>query len=70
MNQEEKMNVQYDVYAKELLSQKEILARILKFTIAEFQDMASGASLSTWKLRELKIQHIHWSIGQFFIFPG
>ncbi len=41
MNQEEKMNVQYDVYAKELLSQKEVLARILKFTIAEFQDMGS-----------------------------
>ena len=38
MNKEQKKNVQYDAYAKYILSQKEVLARILKFTIAEFQD--------------------------------
>ena len=36
---EQKKNVQYDAYAKYILSQKEVLARILKFTIAEFQDL-------------------------------
>ena len=44
MNKEQKINVQYDAYAKYILSQKEVLARILKFTIAEFQDLDSGAS--------------------------
>ena len=44
MNKEQKKNVQYDAYAKYILSQKEVLARILKFTIAEFQDLDSGAS--------------------------
>lgn len=39
MNKEQKKNVQYDAYAKYILSQKEVLARILKFTIAEFQDL-------------------------------
>ena len=39
MNKEQKKNVQYDAYAKYILSQKEVLARILKFTIAEFQDV-------------------------------
>ena len=38
MNKEQKKNVQYDAYAKYILSQNEVLARILKFTIAEFQD--------------------------------
>ena len=44
MNKEQKKNVQYDAYAKYILSQKEVLARILKCTIAEFQDLDSGAS--------------------------
>lgn len=39
LNKEQKKNVQYDAYAKYILSQKEVLARILKFTIAEFQDL-------------------------------
>ena len=39
MNQKKTKNVQYDDYAKFILSQKEILSRILKFTIKEFEDM-------------------------------
>lgn len=39
MSQKKTKNVQYDDYAKFILSQKEILSRILKFTIKEFEDM-------------------------------
>lgn len=39
MSQKKTKNVQYDDYAKFILSQKEILSRILKFTIMEFEDM-------------------------------
>ena len=39
MKQKKKENVQYDAYAKEILAKKEVLAHILKYTIAEFQDM-------------------------------
>lgn len=39
MSQKKTKNVQYDDYAKFILSQKEILSRILKFTIKEFKDM-------------------------------
>ena len=39
MSQKKTKNVQYDDYAKFILSQKEILSRILKFTINEFEDM-------------------------------
>lgn len=43
--QADSKNVQYDAYAKYILSQKEVLARILKFTIAEFQDSEAEESL-------------------------
>jgi len=39
LSQKKTKNVQYDDYAKFILSQKEILSRILKFTIKEFEDM-------------------------------
>lgn len=39
MSQKKTKNVQYDDYAKFILSQKEILSRILKFTIKKFEDM-------------------------------
>lgn len=39
MSQKKTKNVQYDDYAKFILSQKEILSRILKFTIKEFEDI-------------------------------
>ena len=45
MNKEQKKNVQYDAYAKYILSQKEVLVQILKFTIAEFQDLEAEESL-------------------------
>lgn len=41
MKQKQRKNAQYDNYAKEILSRKEILAHILKFTITEFQNMSS-----------------------------
>jgi len=45
LNKEQKKNVQYDAYAKYILSQKEVLVQILKFTIAEFQDLEAEESL-------------------------
>ena len=44
LNKEQKKNVQYDAYAKYILSQKEVLVQILKFTIAEFQDLEAEES--------------------------
>ena len=42
MKQEQKKNIQYDEHAKDILSKKDVLAHILKFTIAEFQNMDSA----------------------------
>lgn len=42
MKQEQKKNIQYDEHAKDILSKKDVLAHILKFTIADFQDMDSA----------------------------
>ncbi len=47
MNKEQKKNVQYDAYAKYILSQKEVFGHVLlKFTIAEFQDLEAEVIMS------------------------